>query len=297
MTYLELLEQLAAKITSESTDIIAEVKGGKLVLHSKNNDCVSATLDCDSVDIDEAEFEGGKTQFESYYDKVHSDVYFTNDAVSFPCLTFNEQVGNFVGFFDYNSVPMMTNVGDRFLSFHSNTLGSNKLWLQNEGLYGNIYGVPRDFWVTWRVQPDAYGDKIWSTLEYRTDFMEVLDAQGNDVVGEDNLIDGNTVSKYKKDLTFDTVSVWNEYQKTGDVAIGTAMDTTSMYDLYPDIKKKFRIWRMDIPRAVADSDAGNSYGMDRIRNPWVYLKLKKSSTGIGRCLMQMHDVVVKYFDE
>ena len=73
-------------------------------------------------------------------------------------------------------------------------------------------------------------------------------------------------------------------------------------DKYPDVRKKFRIWRMDIPRAVVNRT--NKYGLDRIRNPWVNIKLTKDlssdtalATGYNRCMMQMHDVIVRYFGE
>jgi hypothetical protein len=58
---------------------------------------------------------------------------------------------------------------------------------------------------------------------------------------------------------FDTVRVWDEYQDTGDIDLKFIDDSPS------NMKKKFRIWRMDIPRDVAD-------GKSRIRNTWAKIK-------------------------
>lgn len=58
---------------------------------------------------------------------------------------------------------------------------------------------------------------------------------------------------------FDTVRVWNEYQDTGDV------DLSFINDVPSNMKKKFRIWRMDIPRDIKD-------GRQRLRNTWSKVK-------------------------
>lgn len=58
---------------------------------------------------------------------------------------------------------------------------------------------------------------------------------------------------------FDTLRVWNEYQDTDDVNLNFINDTIS------NMKKKFRIWRIDIPR-----DKNNP--RQRIRNTWTKVK-------------------------
>ena len=208
--------------------------------------------------------------FVGYYDRIHSDVYFLKDTDddSQTCLVYNEQIGSFTGFFDYARVPMMVNLDDKFISVYPSTLNTNKLWLQNEGPYCTFYGTTYPFWVTWRVQPEPYGDKIWTNLEYRSDFFSVLDANNDLVVPEGELIEQ---ANYKPDITFDDITVWNEYQTTGAFTGKWSNPIQEVGNEYPDIRKKFRIWRVDIPRAQAS--ATNKYGLDRIRNPWVYVKL------------------------
>lgn len=222
----------------------------------------------------------------SYYDRVHSDIYLVrkDSGSGHECLVYNETIGAFTSFFDYGSVPMMTNIEDRFVSSKS-----NKLWLQNEGLYCNFFGTQYDYWVWYRATPDPYGDKLWTNIEYRADVYEVLDENGEMLVDESGLISDEY---YLANETFDTLSVWNEYQRTAEIIIPQAK-----IDSYADVRKKFRIWRMDIPRAVITES--NKYGFDRIRNPWVNIKFRKfidSSTDKNQDLMQIHDLNVIYFE-
>lgn len=233
----------------------------------------------------------------SFYDRVHSDVYLVKGYGSgdydAPCLVYNEMLDAFTGFFDYSSVPMMANVEDRFVSYRDHSL-----WFQNEGLFCNFFGEQYNFWTTYRVTPDPYSDKIWTNLEYRADFYRLLNGvpQPQDYSGESIIRIGYDEANVEKDMTFDKLKVWNEYQTTQELDVAELAK-----DKYPDTRKKFRIWRMDIPRAAVT--ATNRHGLDRIRNPWIYLRLMKdlvSDTNSGgyanRCLMQMHDIIVKYFE-
>ena len=226
----------------------------------------------------------------SFYDRVHSDVYLISSedgSVGAP-LVYNEILDAFTGFFDYWDVPMMTNIEDSFISFKN-----HKLWLQNSGLYCNFFGTQYDFSVTYRVTPDPYGDKIWTNLDYRADFFQTVTADGSTGLdyNADKLIEWDG-DEYQPDMTFDSLRVWNEYQSTQNLKVADIAK-----DQYADTRKKFRIWRMDIPRAKAGTTI-NKYGLDRIRNPWIFLKLSKSMTSgnANRCLMQLHDVNVKYFE-
>lgn len=49
---------------------------------------------------------------------------------------------------------------------------------------------------------------------------------------------------------------------------------------------------MDIPRDKKGPD--NPYGLNRIRNPWIYLKLSKTPTLLNE-RMEFHDLAVRYF--
>ena len=224
--------------------------------------------------------------FVGFYDKVHSDVYMVKSETASgnetPAIVFNELLGEFTSFFDYGSVPMMTNFGEKFIAFKN-----NKLWLQNEGKYCNFFGQQKDFYVTYRTTPEPFADKIWTNVEYRADFYRVLDDEGKDVIPlEPNFTD--EIGIYQANETFDYMRFWNEYQ--------TTEDDESQYNLQP--VKKFRIWRLAIPRAKKTDS--NKYGLDRMRNPWLNLTFKKKYSGnndpANKDLMQLHDIVVTYFE-
>lgn len=218
----------------------------------------------------------------SYYDKVHSEIYLVKaqSDEEAPSLVYSEILGAFTSFYDYGSVPMMVNVDDMFISFRDNCL-----WLQNMGLYCSFFGRRYDWWTSYRAVPDPYGDKIWTNLEYRTDAYRVLDEDGGSVVSENELIDGGEYADYagiyQKDSTFDDIEVWNEYQRTSNLADRPV--------------KKFRTWRLAIPRAAKTET--NKYGLDRIRNPWVNVLFKRSAASSdGRDMTQLHDIIIKYFE-
>ncbi len=226
------------------------------------------------------------SNFVTFYDKIRSEVYLVrkeDESDEAPCLVYSETLKKFSSFYDYGSVPMMANVDDMFISFRDSSL-----WLQNEGLYCNFFGRQYGFWTTYRAVPEPYSDKIWTNLEYRADAYRILDESGNMTASESSMIDGgdfgDATGNYQKDETFNDISVWNEYQRTGNIA------NTSP-------TKKFRIWRFAVPRAIRTDT--NRYGLDRIRNPWANLRLKKTydeGSEENRDLMQIHDITVKYFE-
>jgi hypothetical protein len=164
--------------------------------------------------------------------------------------------------------------------------------LQNEGLYGSFFGEPiKDFWTQYRVTPDPYLDKIWTNVEYRADFYEVLDEDGNAVVPENSLINGDVYGElddtYKEYESFTNYKVWDEYQTTGIVPLDYK---SSCVD---PARKRFRIWRLTIPRAL-NKETGKPT-LDRIRNPWINIQFRKENQD-GKNLVQMHDFIIKYFE-
>lgn len=215
--------------------------------------------------------------FIAYWDRVNDDVYFLKDNIepNQNTLCYNEQIQQFVSFYDYGHVPMMVNVKDRFVSFKN-----NRLWLQGEGLYSNIFGDYQNFYVTYRVTPEPYGDKIFTNLEYRADIFDMNTP--DEFMGNEGTLTGET---------FDKLKVWNEFQ-------GNEINLSfPVKDSYPDNRRKFRIWRTDIPRDRKNKD--NPFGLNRIRNPWIYLKLEKDNTAIAQdsnLRMELHDIMVKYFE-
>lgn len=189
--------------------------------------------------------------FISFCDKTNDDVYFIKDNV---CLCYSELLDQFTSFMSYEKVPAMFNVGSKFLSFKN-----GKLWEQGEGEYNKFFGEFKPYYITYRVNPEEPIDKIFNNIEFRSDTW-----------------DGDTLT----DKTFDTLDVWNEYQR-GTLALNSIQCKPS------PLKKKFRIWRALIPR-------DNSNHRDRIRNPWIYLRLSMNKENNYRT--ELHDLIVHYFE-
>lgn len=190
--------------------------------------------------------------FVTYYDKVNGDVFFINKN---ECLGFSEPLGKFSSFYSYESAPYFANLGDKGI-----WIRDGKLWLHNEGDYNMFFGTYQPFYTTVIANPDMTKDKIFNTLEFRADSWDK----------EGNLL--NT--------TFDTLNVWNEYQE-GTSTLSNTLDRPS------SLKKKFRIWRANIPRAKAN-------GRDRMRNPWLYIKLSMEEENVNKTVL--HDMIVHYFE-
>ena len=195
--------------------------------------------------------------FITYYDKTNEDVLFINNN---ECLAYSETLGQFTSFYNYESTPYLMNLDDKALTIHKDSEGKYKVWLQNGGDYNMFYGEYKPFYTTVIVNPDITKDKIFNNIEFRADSW-------------------NKEGTLTED-TFDTLKVWNEYQE------GIA-DLTIEFGRPSILKKKFRIWRANIPR-----DKSNN--RDRIRNPWAYLKLSKEKENTNKTIL--HDIVVSYFE-
>lgn len=201
------------------------------------------------------------TNFVGYWDRINDDVYFINPSIEQNTICFNEMLGVFTSFYDYGNVPMMVNVDDKFISFKN-----GGLWEQGVGYYNYIYGVRQPFSITYKVNPNPYVDKIFNNIEYRADMFDYTNTLTNN--------------------TFDKLKVWNEYQSNEIDIQKNELDT------YPDIQRKFRVWRLDIPRDKVSDD--NPYGLNRMRNPWLFINLIKDSKDIQR--MEFHNMNVTYFE-
>lgn len=137
----------------------------------------------------------------------------------------------------------------------------NKTLFLNDSL--DIYNMfdgdyNREFFVEYKINPEPLIEKTFTNIEYIAD----------------------TVNNEKKLLTknpFSTLNVETEYQS------GT---TNLLQNTYPNGSEKFRVWRADIPR-----DKNNK--LDRIRNPWIKLKLTGNPSIEG--ITTLHSLVVKYF--
>ena len=198
--------------------------------------------------------------FKSFYDKNEKDIYFTTKDY---CLGYSEKLGQFTSFYDYNDVETMFNIGTGFYSIKANSVGNQSIYQHSMGDYNIFYDdiKPKPYYLTIISNEDPQVDKVFTNLDYRADFF---DSNNN----------------YLENESFDTIKVWNEYQE--------GKETLKYSKFRPsNLKKKFRMWGANIPR-----DKKNK--LDRMRNPWLYIKLSKEKPGTSK--MELHDLVVKYLE-
>jgi len=196
--------------------------------------------------------------FVTYYDKINGDVFFISRD---ECLAFSEPMGQFTSFYSYEKIPYFSNLQDRGISLNVEGTGTlYRPWLHNEGDYNMYFGVYHPFYTTIIANPEMNKDKVFNNLEFRADTWDK----------------NNTLLN----TTFDTLTTWNEYQE------GTA-SLTNVLGRPSDLKRKFRIWRANIPRAKVN-------GRDRMRNPWLYIKLSMEGENTNKTLL--HDMIVHYFE-
>jgi hypothetical protein len=197
----------------------------------------------------------------TFYDKVHQDLYFVWDNA---CLVFNNIIGQFTSFMNYEGTPAMFNVSDKFYALRDNDLLDT--YQMFGGKYNDFFGTAsspkyKPFYIHFISNADSGLDKIFSTIETRVDFKR------NDQIIHDEF--------------FDSLRVWNEYQDTGTKNITRGISAAKR-----DAKKKFRVWRVDIPRC-------GTHNLNRIRNTWTNIKLSKNNP--SNLKMELHDLSVQYF--
>ena len=196
-----------------------------------------------------------------FYDKSLNDVYWSSGDY---CLVYSELLGQFMSFMPYKSTPMIENFNGHLVSEKG-----GELWYLQEGDYNSFYGQQENYSIEYRVTPDPYGDKIFTNIEYRSD-----------------MFDGDTEVPF---ITYDRLDVFNEYQR------GSSKLETRPRATIANLKKRLRIWRADIPRDTKDKTT-NPYGLNRMRNPWISLRLTKDNSNGNHLRNIFHDLVVYYYE-
>lgn len=195
--------------------------------------------------------------FRTFYDKTYKDIYFVNGET---CLVYSDLLDQFISFMDYQGTNGMVNIGDSFYAI--SPLFNGSIWKQFAGEYNSIYNEYKNYSITFIDNAIPEMNKIYTNLEYRSDTY--IDEQ------------------LKSDQTFDTIRVYNEYQDTGEHLINTVLDKPYLSDL----QKKFRVWRIQLPR-----DRVNP--LNRINNTWTKITLGKTKVKNEKTVL--HDAVVGYY--
>jgi hypothetical protein len=197
-----------------------------------------------------------------FYDNGNNDLYIMSKEES---LCYSEAVGQFTSFMSYSNIPVMCNIMNNFYSFKD--MNIYKMFAGNYNYFFNEY---KGYDITFIANgKSANGkdisaiDKVFSNLNFRADRWT-----GN--------IDSSTVSTK---IPFDYIKVWNEYQDTKEVILVNTNNKPS------NTKKKFRVWRIQIPRDFI-------HKRDRMRNTWCKIKL---GTYTSKEAIQLHDLEVQYY--
>ena len=269
-----------------------------------------------------------ENHFIARYDKNNKEVMFINEKT---CLSFSEIIGTFTSFYDYNGAAYFNNIENYGLwikQYDSNTRAITyprcSLYKHQEGDYCNFFGENKPYWMTLIGNPEPQIDKIFTNLEFRAC-----------VDGDGEL--SQSTGRFSFALPFNSLEVWDEYQHGLAYLEDKSGHSSFMHNLVDKtaaLKRKFRIWRCDIPRDNVDivttepvlpdnpteeqqaaydaalikynqylADEGNhiyrtmARPIDRMRNPWVYLKLFKNAASTGNTLprAQIHDMIMTYF--
>jgi hypothetical protein len=200
-----------------------------------------------------------------FYDKNNNDLYIMTDSES---LCYSEQLGQFTSFMTYSEMPAMFNIFDKFYCIKENYI--NEMFAGDYNyFFGEYQGYDLSFVSNGKTSNQDLStiDKIYANVFFRADrWSDKMD------------------SILSSESPFDYIRVWDEYQDTGEVLLRNKGNFPSI------LKKKFRVWRAQIPR-----DAHNR--RDRIRNTWCKITLGSAPryNNGNNGFIQLHDVEVQFF--
>lgn len=229
--------------------------------------------------------------FKSVYDRMNQDILFINNSTS---LAWSEKMAAFTSFYDYQGTPYFENFDDTGVWIASN----GKLWKHNAGTYCNFFGTQKPYSMTLVGNPDPQVDKIFTNLEMAA------------CIENEGTVSNSVFTPY---IPFSHLEVWNEYQH-GTAELENLTGPAAMRHFESGTKslaRKFRLWRCDIPRdnvAVDSSVAAPfstdtvlgikrfaSHPIDRMRNPWLYMKLYQKADN-SSMKTEIHDIIMTYFN-
>ena len=242
--------------------------------------------------------------FVSYYDKMNQEVLFINRNEA---LAFSEKSASFTSFYDYGNTSYFCNLDDTGIWVKDSStvsrqgpprlISKSTLWKHHAGKYCNFFDNDYPYSMTLVANADPQIDKIFSNLDFRA------------CVDEDNTETVGNITTFKSFKTpFDTLETWNEYQHgIANLSIKNGHD--AMVHHTPDnegsIKRKFRMWRCDVPRDNAELSTDSElptlvsrfkkHPLNRMRNPWIYMKLQKNPGDGGLPRTEIHDILMSYY--
>lgn len=189
----------------------------------------------------------------SSFDYINNDMFMTfHQGEDSFTVTYNEGTNSFVSFYDYIPSRYISK-GDNFITTDpTNTM----IYKQYDGNFNEFYGVKYSSYITILANPEVDRDTVFDNIMYKSEiYLDDID---------------------QSDKTLSSVRLYNEYQDSGVVPLILGRDT--------NLRRKFRDWNAILPR--------EENTRQRIRNPWVYLKLQLDNPNNYK--MILHDIVISY---
>lgn len=199
-----------------------------------------------------------------YFDDINNELYtFTKNET----LRYNAKIQQFTSFLSYDSIEGLCSASNKTFF-----IKDSKLYEAFKGLPNYFFGKYQDYKVSFvsrgvQQQDMSRIDKVFDTIHFRGDRWNNINKE-----------------ELSYEQPFDYIRVSNEYQDTGEVLLSYQQGRPS------NLKKKFRIWNITIPR---DSIRKR----DRIRNPWCKITLGSSPKyrNGNTDFIQLHDIEVTSF--
>lgn len=159
-----------------------------------------------------------------WYDLYAQEVVFTNPSTA---LLYSDIFSRFQCFASYNSIEDVFSLNGRTYLFKKTISPSStyqNLWQRNAQDNSVFFSIQQNVEVEIVANPEPTVDKTFTNIEYRADGFK------------------NNI--YSPNASFNSLRVQNEYQDTGVVSLENIKDKPS------NLKKKFRMWHVDIPRSI-----------------------------------------------
>lgn len=222
-----------------------------------------------------------------FFDNNNNDLYIVTDKES---LCYSEILGQFVSFMSYDQLQGLFNSIYGFFCIRSTGTSSNPIGLykMNEGkpneFFDNFYPYYITFISNGSGQNMSSIDKIFTNIEFKADkWIDRIEG-----LPSTEIINNKDYCK----APFDYVRVWNEYQDTGEIQLdykSKGLNNKTTINRHTNLKKKFNVWRIDIPR-------DEKTRRDRMRNQWVKITLGINQGVEDTDIMQLHNVNVIYYN-
>ena len=214
-----------------------------------------------------------------FFDKKDNDLYIVSPDET---LLFSDKLKEFISYLPYCRVPAMFNIEDSLYLFKDSQKVA--LYKMFAGTYNNFFDEIQPYSITFtsngvaEQSNNSMLSKMFTNLDFRGDCRDADFADFNQ----------SNINYPKNKCPFSHIRVWNEYQDTGQTKLNFKIPIGT------NTEKKFRVWRVDIPRNKKLFDKKASGVMDRIANTWCKIQLTNMSPQDNET-MQLHDMNVTYY--